>query len=79
MSVKYEVIDEKVVKIYESEVLCSFEDIDVVIDRTRETLDRMEKNLIEYKNKGDNSAISIMFREYMIELNELNKLKLMYK
>ena len=72
MKVTYEVLGETIVKKYEdgdSESLCLLEDIEIVIDRTRETLDRMEENR--------HSAVSLMFHSYVEELNELKKIQLL--
>ena len=80
MKVTYEVVEKTVVKKYEngdSENLCLLEDIDVIINRTRETLDRMEVKLSKFTKEDENSALSLMFHEYVRELNELKKIQLL--
>ena len=77
--VLYEVIDDKVVKIYEdgdNEVLCLLEDINIVIDRTRETLERIEERLKPLIHV-ENSVLNLMFSDYTRELNELKKISLL--
>lgn len=76
---KYEVVDNTVVKIYEDgnqENLCLVEDINIVVDRTRETLDRIEDRLKPFI-ENENSALSYIFADYVNELNELKKISLM--
>lgn len=80
MKVTYEVLGETIVKKYEdgdSESLCLLEDIEIVIDRTRETLDRMEEKLGKIIKENENSAVSLMFHSYVEELNELKKIQLL--
>lgn len=82
MNCTYQVLDGVVVKKYEngdSENLCLLKDIDVVIDRTRETLDRMSDKLAEIMKEDKDSVVSIMFHSYIEELNELKKLKVLNK
>ena len=77
----YEVIENVVVKKYssgEKEELCLLEDIDILITNRRETLDRMENVLCSVLDKENfDNTVSTMFYEYTIELNELNKIKLL--
>lgn len=78
MSSTYEVLEGIVVKKYEngdSENLCLLKDIDIVIDRTRETLDRMSDKLSKIIKEDKDSVVSIMFHNYVEELNELKKIK----
>lgn len=80
MRVTYEVLGETIVKKYENgdfENLCLLEDIEIVINRTRETLDRMEEKLSRVIEGNENSAVSLMFHSYVEELNELKKIKLL--
>lgn len=82
MNSTYEVINNIVVKKYsldEKEEICLLEDIDIIISRTRETLDRMESKLKSFINKDGDNVLSIMFYDYVHELNELNKIKLLNK
>ena len=78
-TVIYEVIDGSVVKIYEdgeTEKLCLLEDIDVIIDRTRETLDRMEE-MLKPLIHVENTILNFMFSDYVRELNELKRISLL--
>lgn len=80
MNASYEVINNMVVKKYEDgqvENLCMIKDIDIVINRTRRTLDRMESKLINLIEGNEDSALSLMFHDYVRELNELKKISLM--
>lgn len=82
MKANYIVKENVIVKEYENgdkENLCLIEDIDIVINRTRETLDRMEEKLKNINELKEDSPLSIMFRDYADELNELNKIKLLNK
>lgn len=77
MQATYEIVDEVVVKKYPDgnmEKLCLLRDIDIVIDRTRDTLDRMENILTKEIKKDDNSVLQMMFSDYANEFNELKKL-----
>lgn len=76
---KYEVVDNIIVKIYEDgnqENLCLLEDVNIIVDRTIETLDRIEDKLKPFI-ENENSALSYMFSDYVNELNELKKISLM--
>lgn len=78
-TVIYEVIDGSIVKIYEdgeTENLCLLEDIDVIINRTRETLDRMEEMLKPLIHM-ENTILNFMFSDYVRELNELKRISLL--
>lgn len=80
MNATYEVIEGIIVKKYSNgdcENLCLLSDVEVIINRTRETLDRMEAKLSSFIKKDENSALSIMFHDYVKELNELKKIKLL--
>lgn len=82
MKANYIVKENVIVKEYENgdkENLCLIEDIDIVINRTRETLDRMEERLKNINELKEDSPLSIMFHDYANELNELNKIKLLNK
>ena len=75
---KYEVVDNTIVKTYEDgnkENLCLLEDVNIVVDRTRETLDRIEDRLKPFI-ENENSVLSYMFSDYVNELNELKKISL---
>lgn len=76
---KYKVTNDTVVKTYEDgnqENLCLLEDLDVVLNRTAETLDRIEDRLKPFI-EDENSALSYMFSDYVNEFNELKKISLM--
>lgn len=78
-TVIYEVIDGSIIKIYEdgeTENLCLLEDIDVIINRTRETLDRMEEMLKPLIHM-ENTILNFMFSDYVRELNELKRISLL--
>ena len=78
-TVIYEVIDGSVTKIYEdgeTETLCLIEDIGSVIERTRETLDRMEEKLKPLVDIED-TVLNLMFSDYVRELNELKRISLL--
>lgn len=78
-TVIYEVIDGSVVKIYEdgeTENLCLLEDIDIIINRTKETLDRMEEMLKPLIHM-ENTILNFMFSDYVRELNELKRISLL--
>lgn len=78
-TVIYEVIDGSVVKIYEdgeTENLCLLEDVDIIINRTRETLDRMEETLKPLIHM-ENTILNFMFSDYVRELNELKRISLL--
>lgn len=78
-TVIYEVIDGSVVKIYEdgeTENLCLLEDVDIIINRTKETLDRMEKMLKPLIHM-ENTILNFMFSDYVRELNELKRISLL--
>lgn len=78
-TVIYEVIDGSIVKIYEdgeTENLCLLEDIDVIINRTRETLDRMEE-MLKPLIYMENTILNFMFSDYVRELNELKRISLL--
>lgn len=82
MNAEYEVVGNIVVKKYEnddSENLCLLEDLDIVINRTRETLNRVENRLKLITNTTEESALSIMLQDYANELNELKKIQLLNK
>lgn len=78
-TVIYEVIDGSVVKIYEdgeTENLCLLEDVDIIINRTKETLDRMEEMLKPLIHM-ENTILNFMFSDYVRELNELKRISLL--
>lgn len=76
----YRVENDIVLKEHESgdvEKFCLLSDIDAVVDRTRDTLDRMEEILLKTPNHTEESALGIMFKDYVVELNELKKIQLL--
>lgn len=80
MNATYEVKDGAVIKKYsdkEYEVLCMLEDIDIVINRTKDTLNRMEEILGNIIKENENSVVSLMFSSYIEELNSLKKIRLL--
>ena len=82
MKVVYEVVESMVVKKYEDgdlENFCLLKDIDIVIDRTRDTLDRMDNILRNIDTLTEKSPLRIMFNSYAFELNELKKISLLNK
>lgn len=82
MGSTYEIIEGMVVKKYNDghfENVCLLEDVGVVIDRTRETLDRMSDKLSEIIEENKDSVVSIMFHNYVEELNELKKIQALCK
>lgn len=82
MEITYEVVDGVIVKKYDNgdeEKLGLLEDVDILVSRAKETLDRVEKKLTNPIKENKNSALSIMFESYVREYNELKRISCLKK
>ena len=77
----YKVENNVVLKTHENgdvEELCSINEIGEVIERDREAIAKLE-NLLKDRKTMEDSALSIMFSNYVVELDALSKIQLLNK